>query len=231
MKNIIMSDKYGCFCDELFSMGYRIIPTDTISVFHTPEQRHADMQCLKIGEKYFVLNECNNLKRCLKSLTPTLISQKAGKNYPQNVLLNCLYLNHTLYGNLSAVADEVKDYCNRNNIKTVNINQGYARCSTLVINDKAVITADSSIAKALENNGVEVLKINEGHILLEGFNYGFIGGAGTKLNDKILFFGNIKSHPDFDKIALFISKHNKEIIIICSNMPPIDIGGTVEVME
>lgn len=227
MKNIIMSDKYGCFCDELFSMGYRIIPTDTISVFHTPEQRHADMQCLKIGEKYFVLNECNNLKLCLKSLTPTLISQKAGKNYPQNVLLNCLYLNHTLYGNLSAVADEVKDYCNRNNIKTVNVNQGYARCSTLVINDKAVITADNSVAKALENNGVEVLKINEGHILLEGFNYGFIGGAGSKIHNKIIFFGNIKAHPDFYKIEAFIKKHGNDIHIICPQMPLTDIGGII----
>lgn len=227
MKNIIMSDKYGCFCYELFRMGYQIIPTDTISVFHTPEQRHADMQCLKIGEKYFILNECKKLYQFLKQYNPTIISKTAQKNYPDNVLLNCLYLNNSLYGNLSAVADEVKDYCYRNNIKTVNVNQGYARCSTLVIEEKAVITADNSIKNALESNGVEVLKIREGHIILEGFDYGFIGGAGGKINNKIIFFGNITNHPDFDKIETFIKKHNNDIHIICPQMPLIDIGGII----
>ena len=228
MKSIIMSDKYECFCNELKNLGFRIIPADTISVFHMPEQNHTDMQCLKINDKYFLLNECIDLKHYLKSLNSTVISQKAGKIYPQNVLLNCLYLNNVLYGKLSAVADEVKKYCNKNNIRTVNVNQGYTRCSTLVIDEKAVITADSSIANALENNGVEVLKICEGHIFLEDLDYGFIGGASGKIGNTIFFFGNIKNHPDFEKINDFITRNNRIIKILCKEMTLTDIGGIVK---
>lgn len=228
MIKLIMSDKYTCFCDELSKLGYEVVHTDTISAFHKPEQKHADMQCLRIKEKYFLLNECNGLKESLKSLNPTVISQKAGTSYPQNVLLNCLYLNKVLYGKLSAIADEVKKYCNKNNIITVNVNQGYTRCSTLVIDEKAVITADTSIAKALECNGVEVLKICEGHIFLEDFDYGFIGGAGVKIDNTIFFFGNIKAHPDFEKIYAFINRHNKIIKVICKDMMLTDIGGIIK---
>lgn len=229
MKKIIMSNVYGCFCTEFNKIGYEIIPADTISSFHTPEQRHADMQCLKIGDKYFILNECNNLKHHLALLNPTVIFQKAEKNYPKNVLLNCLYLNDVLYGKVSAIADEVKDFCNINQIKIVNVNQGYTHCSTLVIDENAVITADNSIATSLENNGVEVLKICAGHIVLEGFNYGFIGGAGIQIDDIIFFFGNIKNHPDYNKIEHFISKHNKNIKILSSEIPLTDIGGIVKI--
>lgn len=227
MKQLIMSDKYNCFCDELSKAGYEIIHTDTVKVFHTPEQKHADMQCMRIGEKYFILNECESLRRSLQPLNPTVISQRAGKSYPQNILLNCLYLNNVLYGKLSAVADEVKEYCGRNNIKLVNVNQGYTRCSTLIVSENAVITADNSIQKALDSNGAEVLKISEGHITLEGYNYGFIGGASGRIGNKIIFFGNIQNHPDFDKIKSFINEHNKDIQTICPQMPPTDIGGIV----
>lgn len=225
MIKLIMSDKYTYFCDELSKSGYEVVHTDTISLFHKPEQKHADMQCLRIDDNYFLLNECKGLKQSLKALNPTVILQKAGKRYPQNVLLNCLYLNNVLYGKLSALADEVKKYCNKNNIKTVNVNQGYTRCSTLVIDEKAVITADTSIAKVLENNGVEVLKICEGHIFLEDFDYGFIGGAGVKIGNTIFFCGNIKNHPDFEKINAFINRHNKIIKILCEEITLTDIGG------
>lgn len=228
MKQLIMSDKYSCFCNELINIGYQIIPADTISVFHTPEQKHADMQCLRIRDKYFILNECDRLKLSLNALDPIVISHKARKNYPENILLNCLFLNNVLYGKTSAISSEVKEYCNKNNIKIVNVNQGYARCSTLAVNKKAVITADISIANALENNGVEVLKISEGHINLEGFNYGFVGGASGKINNKIIFFGNVKNLPDFEKIETFIKKHGKDIQILCPQMPLTDIGGIVE---
>lgn len=228
MNKIIMSDKYSRFCDNLVNIGYEIVPTDTISTFYKPEQKHADMQCLKIGKKYFILNECNSLKHYLKQLDLTVISQKAGKMYPENVLLNCLYLNNILYGKSSAISKDVKNYCNSNNIKIVNVNQGYTRCSTLVIDDNAVITADKSIEITLENSGVEVLKICEGHIALEGFDYGFIGGAGAKIDDTIFFFGNIEKHPDFDKIEAFIKKYGKEIQIIYPQMPLTDIGGIIK---
>ena len=212
MKKLVMSKKYPCFCEELNKFGYEIIPTKKINTFLEPEQYHADMQILCIKNKVITLDDC---------------IKKPGKNYPENILLNCLYHNNKLYGKLSATDSLVREYCRENNIETVNVNQGYTRCSTLVVNDKAVITADKSIEKGMKNNGVEVLLISAGNIVLEGFDYGFIGGASFSDNNTIYFFGDITKHPDYNKIKEFTSKHNSIIEILCKSQPLTDIGGAV----
>ena len=212
MKKLVMSKKYPCFCEELNKFGYEIIPTKKIKTFLEPEQYHADMQILCIKNKVITLDDC---------------IKKPGKNYPENILLNCLYHNNKLYGKLSATDSSVREYCRENNIETVNVNQGYTRCSTLVVNDKAVITADKSIEKGMKNNGVEVLLISAGNIVLEGFDYGFIGGASFSDNNTIYFFGDITKHPDYNKIKEFTSKHNSIIEILCKTQPLTDIGGAV----
>lgn len=212
MKKLVMSKKYPCFCEELNKFGYEIIPTKKINTFLEPEQYHADMQILCIKNKVITLDDC---------------IKKPGKNYPENILLNCLYHNNKLYGKLSATDSSVREYCRENNIETVNVNQGYTRCSTLVVNDKAVITADKSIEKGMKNNGVEVLLISAGKIVLEGFDYGFIGGASFSDNNTIYFFGDITKHPDYNKIKEFTSKHNSIIEILCKTQPLTDIGGAV----
>lgn len=227
MKSLIMSDKYSCFCKDLSEMGYKIIPSDTIDCFHLPEQKHADMHVLTINKDIFLLSECSQLKNSLAEYKPVICSKRVGKSYPENIQLNFLYLNNKIFGKLSAIAPELKQYCINNDIKMINVNQGYCRCSTLVISDNAVITADSSIEKALSKEGIEVLRISEGNIRLEGFDYGFIGGAGAKIDDKIIFLGNICMHPDYIKIKDYIFRHNLEIKIISPNMPLTDIGGIV----
>ena len=121
-------------------------------------------------------------------------------------------------------------YCEENNIKTVNINQGYARCSTLVLNEKALITSDLSIEKALKKDGVEVLLISSGNIILDGYDYGFIGGASGKIDENtVVFLGNVTNHPDYRRIENFCENHNISIKIICKDMPLTDIGGIVKI--
>lgn len=212
MKTVIMSDLYPCFCKEFEKYGYNIIPSKNITAFSNPERKHADMQALRINDKLFTLENC---------------VKKAGETYPENILLNCLFLNNTLYGRLDSTDNSVLDYCRNNNIKLVNVNQGYTRCSTLAINNNAVITADKSIEKALKNNGAEVLLINPGYIKLEGFDYGFIGGASFCDNNKVFFFGNMEQHPEYSKIKKFIFTHNSDIEVLCKDITITDIGGAV----
>lgn len=229
MSSIVMSDKYPHFCNEVSKIGYNIIFSDTIKVFHIPEQKHPDMQLLPIQNNLFMLNECIGLKEKLSTLNKIVVccDKAAGKYYPENISLNCLYLNNTLYGKISKVDKTVLDYCNKNHIRTVNVNQGYTRCSTLVINQKAVITADKSIEKALKKDGVEVLLVFPGNIVLDGFNYGFIGGAGAQIDNTTIFFGNIEKHPEYLRIKRFCLKNNSDIKILCPNMPLTDIGGII----
>ena len=192
MRSLIMSDVYPGFCWELSEKGYHIIPTETIDSFHLPEQRHADMQLLIIDGRLFKLSDCE------KTVT---------REYPNNVLLNCLYHNHRLYGNVKAIDPVVIRYCKEQNIPVENVNQGYSRCSVLPVNDNAVITADRSLQKALVKN--------------------FIGGAGFTDNNTVFFFGNVRKHPDYEKIKVFCNRYNSKIEILCPSEPLTDIGGAV----
>lgn len=230
MSQLIMSDKYPEFVNALRKKGYEIITSDTIEVFHYAEQKHADMQVLPINNDVFILNECTKLKNKLKNKNLINCSKKAGKMYPENILLNFLFLNNTLYGKMSAIDRILLEYCQMNNIKMVNVNQGYTRCSTLVVNENAVITSDLSIEEAMKNNGVDVLLISSGNIILDGFDYGFIGGASGKIDDDtIVFFGNAEKHPDFDRINHFCKLYNSNIEILYPDLPLTDIGGIVKV--
>lgn len=212
MKTLVMSDLYPCFCNKSAKYGYNIIPTKNINIFYKPEQHHADMQLLKIKDSFFTLADCR---------------KTVGKNYPENVRLNCMYFNNKLYGKLSAVDPMVLEFCAENNIETVNVNQGYTRCSTLAVGDKAAITADKSIEKALKSHGADVLLISAGRIRLDGFDYGFIGGAGFTDCGITYFFGDVSQHPDYEKIRAFCRKYNSNIEIICPSEPLTDIGGVV----
>ena len=184
MSTFVMSDKYPCFVKEIEKLGHTVISSDTVDTFPIPEQKHADMQILPINNDIFLINECTVLAEKLPKERLLFCNKKAGNKYPEDILLNFLYLNNTLYGKLSAIDKNLLDYCKENNIRTVNINQGYARCSTLVLNNNAVITSDLSIEKALKKDKVEVLLISSGNIVLEGYNYGFIGGASGKIDEK-----------------------------------------------
>ncbi len=212
MRSLIMSDMYPGFCRELSEKGYHIIPTETVDSFHLPEQRHADMQFLKIDGRLFKLSDCE---------------KTVMRKYPNNVLLNCLYHNHRLYGNVKAIDPVVIRYCKEQNIPVENVNQGYSRCSVLPVNDNAVITADRSLQKALVKNGAEVLLIQPGDIRLDGYPYGFIGGAGFTDNNTVFFFGNVRKHPDYEKIKVFCNRYNSKIEILCPSEPLTDIGGAV----
>lgn len=230
MSTFVMSDKYPCFVREIENLGHTVISSDTVDIFPIPEQKHADMQILPINSDIFILNECTALAKKIPNDRLIYCDKKAGKKYPENILLNFLFLNNTLYGKLSAIDKNLVDFCEENSIKTVNINQGYARCSTLVLNEKAVITSDLSIEKALKKDGVEVLLISSGNIILDGYDYGFIGGASGKIDENtVVFLGNVTNHPDYRRIENFCKNHNISIKIICKDMPLTDIGGIVKI--
>ena len=177
MSSFVISNKYPCFADELSKMGHNVIFSDTVKAFPQPEQAHADMQILTINNTVFVLQECEKLKTLPYKENLIICKNKAGKKYPENVLLNFLFFNDKLYGKVSAIDPTLYKYCVKNDIEIVNINQGYARCSTLILNNRTAVTADISIKNALEKDGAEVLLISSGDIKLEGYDYGFIGVA------------------------------------------------------
>ena len=74
----------------------------------------------------------------------------------------------------------------------------------------------------------QVLLIKKGYVSLDGYDYGFIGGASVYIKDKktLLFFGDITAHPDYSAIKDFCERKGVKIDYI-KGIKLTDIGGAV----
>ncbi len=140
-----------------------------------------------------------------------VICEELGNKYPDNVKFNICKVGNNIICRYDSISQTIKDYINEKSYNIINVKQGYSKCSTAVIDDNSIITSDKGITKACMLNGIDVLLIEQGHIKLEGLDYGFIGGACVSFSDKVFFNGNIKEHPSYKNIEKFINERNKKI--------------------
>ena len=192
-----------------------------------------------------------------------------GSNYPGNIIYNAIctgkYFIHNLkytdpdlltaaeawHADVYADIHEKEPHTPHAPLNTplikVNVPQGYARCTCLPVDDDSFITSDAGTAKSLSAHDANVLLIEQGHIKLLGFDYGFIGGCAGNLSvpkpesaninslrpcstkqphstrRAIVFNGNLAAHPDYKKIAAFIKDRDIELIYF-NEYPLEDIG-------
>lgn len=230
-KIVVMSTNNKELVKRVEELGVKVLPSENLSKLLIFEQYHTDLQFLHYNkDTVFVLKECTSLKENLKKYFPNVIeiSKNIDKDYPNNVMLNCVVLNDKLICNTKTIADEVLQMAIKDNLKIINVNQGYTKCSTCIVNENAIITSDKSIYKSCRNE-MDVLLIRQGYIELSGTDYGFIGGSSFKYNrNTVVFTGNIKLHPDYESIKSFAENHNAELLSLTENTM-IDIGSIIPI--
>lgn len=230
-KTVVMSTNNKELVNRVEELGIKVLSSENLSKLLIFEQYHTDLQLLHYNkDTVFVLKECTSLKENLKKYFPNVIeiSKNIDKDYPNNVMLNCVVLNDKLICNTKTIADEVLQMAIKDNLKIINVNQGYTKCSTCIANENAIITSDKSIYKSCRNE-MDVLLIRQGYIKLSGTDYGFIGGSSFKYNRHTLVFtGNIKLHPDYESIKSFVENHNAELLSLTENTV-IDIGSIIPI--
>ena len=193
-----------------------------------PVSCHPDMLFSVLGERrvltdrvYFESNTAF-FDRLIGYGVEVSISQGClSEKYPCDILFDAIKTDSLLVGNLKFTAPELFVQ----GVKTVNVKQGYALCSTLLL-DGAAISADAGICKTLSENGYDILKITPGDIQLPGYGCGFVGGASAVLSEErvVVFFGDVYSHKDGEKIVAFCEKHGYKV---CQDkvLPLTDYGG------
>lgn len=230
-KIVVMSTNNKELVNRVEELGIKVLSSENLSKLLIFEQYHTDLQFLHYNkDTVFVLKECTSLKENLKKYFPNVIeiSKNIEKDYPNNVMLNCVVLNGKLICNTKTIADEVLQMAIKDNLKIINVNQGYIKCSTCIVNENAIITSDKSIYKSCRNE-MDVLLIRQGYIKLSGTDYGFIGGSSFKYNrNTLVFTGNIKLHPDYESIKSFVENHNVELLSLTENTM-IDIGSIIPI--
>ncbi len=184
-----------------------------------PLGAHPDMLAVTVGNVTFSAGETAKVLGC------TDTGEAFGKAYPKDVLFNGFTLGNRLFCNKKSFSKVVQAYALACGMEIVDVRQGYAKCSTLVLGDKQIITADRGIAKAAEPF-CEVLCIREGGITLAPYAYGFIGGASFILENTVYFFGNIDTHTDAASIRACIEKNGYRAVSL-SDEPLCDCGGAI----
>ncbi|WAM34620.1 DUF6873 family GME fold protein [Caldicellulosiruptor morganii] len=135
------------------------------------------------------------------------------KKYPEDIGYNLARIDKYIFHNFRFTDRIILNYIERDNLRKIHVNQGYTKCSILIVSNKAIITSDKKIyQKAIENN-MDALLIVPGFIKLEGLSYGFIGGCGGLIDrDVLIFNGDISKHPDYSKIKEFLKKQKVECL-------------------
>lgn len=154
-----------------------------------------------------------------------------GRDYPTDAQLNLCVLGEYVICNPKTADASIVECLTNYNAKAITVRQGYSRCAVCTVDADSIITEDRGIAAAAEANGLHVLLIQPGYIRLDGYPYGFIGGASCKLaSDKLAFTGNLNAHPDREAILGFLSERGISPVYL-SPEPAFDIGSMIPIFE
>lgn len=157
-----------------------------------------------------------------------------GPEYPYDVPYNAVCTDKYFIHNLEYTSPILAERARAEGLELINVKQGYTKCSCIVVGG-ALVTADRGIANTIEaynsmlkedgqeEDGIDLLLVEPGHVKLPGFDTGFIGGTSGQVRDKVYFNGDLSEHPDFEKIAEFVWKHGAEPVWY-SGEPLTDIG-------
>lgn len=220
--------------EALSGMGITCITTKESQDLSTPVNYHPDMLCHHLGgEDFAVYRDQTDLFEKLIGLGASVYKSKKTlqPDYPNDIALNALRLSRLAFGKTSSMEPILLEYYNSKKVELVDIKQGYTKCSVCVVDEKSIITSDKSISQKAREKGLDVLLISPGYIELNGYDYGFIGGTCGKIDKNVLAFaGDIKNHPQWEKIIKFCKERNVSVISL-HNGPLQDIGSIIPIIE
>ncbi len=185
----------------LSSCGYTVSEFRTDGIVSGPLSCHPDMFMCKMGVSddaeiisYFTQNET-----------------RLSSEYPYDIPFNAACTGKYFIHNLKYTAPVLLKRAEELGLEMVDVRQGYAKCSTVIIDEGSVITYDRGLGKACTQAGMNVLMITPGHVLLPGYDTGFIGGASGRTGDTVIFNGDLSAHPDPDSIVRFIEERGLNV--------------------
>ena len=217
MKNVIVDFRiHNEEKEYLVSIGYNLLICPPSNLLYEAVQGHPDMLMHILGNSIIVHKDMNSeFIQILALLNYKIFKTKSTLqgSYPYNISLNSLSIGNLFVHSLEFT--DINMLLILKNKKLINVNQGYTKCSTCVVNNHAIITSDVSIAKALSIEKIDVLLIPPGDILLPGLNYGFIGGATGLISDNVLaFYGHLDHYLYGKEVLKFLNKHKVEPVFL-----------------
>lgn len=197
-------------CDYIESKGYRIEKVPPLNCLPRGISEHPDIRYCRLG--------ISSDARIIEAPPGSI-----GAKYPADIAYNAACTGRYLICNAKFTAPDV---LSAPGFELIDVKQGYAKCSIVIVDESSIITYDQGVALEALSHGLDVLTISPGHVILEGYNTGFIGGTSGRVEDEIIFNGNLSTHPDFERIKEFIECRGLKCTYF-EEWPLTDIGSIV----
>ena len=193
---------------------------------------HTDMLICKMGSELISVAEyCEacpyiftDLSALARGYRLSFTADSLRAEYPEDCKLNALIMNGRLFCRVESVSPYILEHAAKLGLKVVPVKQGYPACTVLKLSERVAVTADSGMARALSGEGIEVVKIEGGHISLPPHEFGFIGGCAGVFEDTVYFLGRLEAHPSYDLIKTAADSCGMKIVSL-SDEPLRDLGG------
>ena len=230
MKPIVLGDAWQAKLDE----ALRALDLEPLYLPQNPNldprlRSHADLSFFRAGEEIWLSSHL------IHSLYPVIFKTSyynviftyyiRQNQYPNDARMNLLVLGKYLFFSPKASDPNIVNFLtSKREYQGIAVKQGYLRCACLPVDENSLITADPGIARAARDAGLDVLQIIPGHVALEGFPYGFLGGAGFLLDKKnLILTGHLDEHPDKGRIETFLNAKGVSLHFLTQE-PVFDIG-------
>jgi len=234
MKTLIVDERISYSCERALLLGgYHLLKLPRDSHLGEAVCSHPDtLLFFADGEIITTAEYCDDtpyffsdLREYCPDVKICFTADERKVTYPHDCIMNALVIGKKIFAKTDTLSEKIKEFAKEHGYTLVHTKQGYPACTVLSFGNSA-ITADRGMASVLEREGVKVTLIREGHILLDGCEYGFIGGASGVDGDKVYFFGDISAHPDGELICDTIIRAGYTPISL-SGEPLRDLGGMI----
>lgn len=243
MSTIYLSEKANKILQTyLETLGHKLVLIQDTGLVYPEVATHADIYMCKLGANpnSSVFQEFSYFK------AKNLNQLDLGYRYPDNVKYNAVCMGNYFIHNIKYTSSFLLDKIQQLELKTINVKQGYTKCNMVVVNEHSAITSDKGIYNSVNKyfdisnchatqsssfqnqNKINLLLIKPGHVKLGNFPYGFLGGTSGRVGNEIIFNGNLKLHPDYQKIINFITSQGLKPTYF-EEYPLEDIGSIIEV--
>ncbi|AYD39773.1 hypothetical protein D4Z93_04275 [Clostridium fermenticellae] len=197
--------------NNLKKLGFKPLMCPKSDLLYEAVSGHPDMLLKIVNNNTILVHKDMPLSfiNKLRNLGYKIFLSKNNLNskYPNDIILNSVNLDDIFIHNIKYTDPVLLNFMKRK--RKINVNQGYTKCSTAIVSNKAIITSDLSIANAVKIENIDTLLVPPGDILLPGLDYGFIGGCcGLIDSHTMAFYGNLKYYKYGKEVLEFLNKYS-----------------------
>ncbi len=211
-------------------LGFEVLKVPAHPKLSGACESHPDLSFCRIAPDTLVYaKDCDaefiaSLKKYGLTMIPGETALQA--EYPYDIPYNGVRIGQYFLHNLRYTDMQLKKICQEAGLTSLHVNQGYTCCSTAVVRENVVMTADAGIAKVLQaTSKVNTLLLPpQKNICLPGVDYGFLGGATGRIDDThFVLAGHVKYLENGAEIEGFLQNQGVQLINL-TDEKPVDLG-------